>query len=214
MGVPFHVATKVPFLVAISIVPLPTCFDPPIRTRDMPVTTTGMVSGLTALRRGDGMSPKALASLGSRSPRMVSHGRQPASRVLRCAPVFRMTAAADRAGSPCGPAERLARDRLPASATPAIRSAVAEHRRHPPDGITCTFPGASGGQGHPDTKSYGRGSGSGSTIPARCASKQVPSRSIAQATFSRRSATERRARACPWPRARSAWYLPWLTGSR
>ena len=82
-----------------------------------------------------------------------------------CAPVLRMTAAADRAGSPCGPAERLARDRLPASATPAIRSAVAEHRRYPPDGITCTFPGASGGQGHPDTKSYGRGSGSGSTHP-------------------------------------------------
>ena len=51
-------------------------------------------------------------------------------------------------------------------------------------------------------------------IPARCASKQVPSRSIAQATLSRRSATERRARACPWPRARSAWYLSWLTGSR
>ena len=52
----------------------------------------------------DGMSPKALASLGSRSPRTVSHGRQPALRVLRCAPVLRMTAATDRARSPCGPA--------------------------------------------------------------------------------------------------------------
>ena len=51
-------------------------------------------------------------------------------------------------------------------------------------------------------------------IPARCGSKQTPSHSIAQATFSRRSATERRARACPWPRARSDRYLSWLTGSR
>ena len=59
------------------------------------------VEGLSA---DDGMSPKALASLGSRSPRTVSHGRQPALRVLRCAPVLRMTAATDRARSPCGPA--------------------------------------------------------------------------------------------------------------
>ena len=49
-------------------------------------------------------------------------------------------------------------------------------------------------------------------IRTRCGSKQVPSRSIAQATLSRRSATERRARACRWPRARSAWYLSWLPG--
>ncbi len=42
------------------------------------------------------------------------------------------------------------------------------------------------------------------TFPARCGSKQVPSRSMAQATLSRRSATERRERACPWPRLRSA----------
>ena len=43
---------------------------------------------------------KALASLGSRSPRTVNHGRQPAARVLRCAPALRVTAAADRAGKP------------------------------------------------------------------------------------------------------------------
>ena len=42
------------------------------------------------------------------------------------------------------------------------------------------------------------------TFPARCGSKQVPSRSMAQATLSRRSATERSERACPWPRLRSA----------
>ena len=42
------------------------------------------------------------------------------------------------------------------------------------------------------------------TFPARCGSKQVPSRSMAQATLSRRSTTERRERACPWPRLRSA----------
>ena len=34
-------------------------------------------------------------------------------------------------------------------------------------------------------------------LPTRLGSKQAPARSIAQATFSRRSATERRARA--WP---------------
>ena len=38
----------------VLFVLLPTCFDPPIRTRDMPVTTTGMVSGLTALRGATG----------------------------------------------------------------------------------------------------------------------------------------------------------------
>ena len=41
-------------------------------------------------------------------------------------------------------------------------------------------------------------------ILTRCGSKQAPSRSIARATLSRRSATDRRARAGPWPRARSA----------
>ena len=76
---------------------------------------------------------KALASLGSRSPRTVNHGRQPAARVLRCAPALRVTAAADRAGSPCGPAGRLARDPLPGSATPASHSVVAENRRQTPE---------------------------------------------------------------------------------
>ena len=76
---------------------------------------------------------KALALLGSRSPRTVNHGRQPAERVLRCAPALRVTAAADRAGSPCGPAGRLARDPLPGSATPASHSVVAENRRQTPE---------------------------------------------------------------------------------
>ena len=76
---------------------------------------------------------KALASLGSRSPRTVNHGRQPAERVLRCAPALRVTAAADRAGSPCAPAGRLALDPLPGSATPASHSVVAENRRQTPE---------------------------------------------------------------------------------
>ena len=76
---------------------------------------------------------KALASLVSRSPRTVNHGRQPAARVLRCAPALRVTAAADRAGSPCGPAGRLALDPLPGSATPASHSVVAENRRQTPE---------------------------------------------------------------------------------
>ena len=117
------------------------------------------------------MSPKAIASLGSRSPRTVSHGRQPASRVLRYAPVLRMTAAADRAGSPCGPAGRLALDRLPASATPAIRSSVAEHRRHPPDGITCAFPAASDGQGIQTPRATAADPAHVAVISTRCGSE-------------------------------------------
>ena len=68
--------------------------------------------GRSAARRD-----KALAALGARLPRTVGPGRQPAARVLRCAAVLRMTAATDRAGGPCGPAGRLALDRLAASAT-------------------------------------------------------------------------------------------------
>ena len=43
-----------------------------------------------------------------------------------------MTAATDRAGGPCGPAGRLALDRLAASATAERRSVVAEDRRKRP----------------------------------------------------------------------------------
>ena len=160
----------------------------------MPVTTTGMVTGLTALRGATGCHQRP--SL--RSDR-VHHAR---------------SATADRAGSPCGPAGRLALDRLPASATPAIRSSVAEHRRHPPDGITCAFPAASDGQGIQTPRATAADPAHVAVISTRCGSKQAPLRSIAQATLSRRSATERRARACPWPRARSDRYLSWLTGSR
>ena len=41
-------------------------------------------------------------------------------------------------------------------------------------------------------------------VSARCGSKQARLRSMAQATLSRRSATERKVLAWPWPRARSA----------
>ena len=66
----------------------------------------------------------ALAPLGTRSPRTVGPGRQPASRVLRCATVLRMTAATDRAGSPCGPAGRPARNLPAEKAMPASRLSV------------------------------------------------------------------------------------------
>ena len=180
----------------------------------MPVTTTGMVTGLTALRGATGyhQRPSLRSDRGhhARSATAVN----PLRGVLRYAPVLRMTAAADRAGSPCGPAGRLALDRLPASATPAIRSSVAEHRRHPPDGITCAFPAASDGQGIQTPRATAADPAHVAVVSTRCGSKQAPLRSIAQATLSRRSATERRARACPWPRARSDRYLSWLTGSR
>ena len=88
------------------------------------------VGGLRSVRGTSGY--KALASLGTRLPRTVGPGRQPAARVLRCAAVLRMTAATDRAGGPCGPAGRLALDPLAASATPGRRSVVAENRRKRP----------------------------------------------------------------------------------
>ena len=192
-------------------------FDPSTRARDRSVTATGDSRAVETAPEGDGCRqgpPKALASLGSRSPRTVGRGRQPTSRVLRCAPVQRMTATADRAGSLAGQPEGwpaihcLQVRRL--RAAPLSRSTVDNSRTgsHAPSGRerrprAIRTPGATG-----------RGPAHVEAIAARCGSKQAPSRSIAQATLSRRSATERRARACPWPRARSARYLPWLAGSR
>ena len=175
----------------------------------MPIPSPWVVSGVEATLEGRRMSPDSLASLGARSRRTVGHGRQPASRVLLSAPALRVTAAADRAGSPCGPAGRLALDSLPASATPASRSVVAEHHRLLAGGPrTSSRPRAVGRRARAREPAHVAG------VSARCGSKRVPARSIAQATLSKRSATERRARACPWPRARSDRYLSWLTGSR
>ena len=53
----------------------------------------------------------------------------------------RVTAAADRAGSPCGPAGRLALDPLPGSATSGSRSVVAEKHRQLPEGDHVHVPG-------------------------------------------------------------------------
>ena len=91
------------------------------------------------------------APLGSRSPRTVSRGRQPAARLLRCAAALRVTAAAERAGSPCGPAGRLAHNPLPANATPARRSVVTEHRRQLPNGL----PGAGLARDRRETRQAG-----------------------------------------------------------
>ena len=72
---------------------------------------------------------EALASLGSASTsRTVNRGRQPAARVRRYAPALRVTAAADRAGSPCGPAGRLARLQLQDVQRLGHRSVVAKNR--------------------------------------------------------------------------------------
>ena len=122
--------------------------------------------------------------------RTVTRGRQPAG----AGPLLRAGPLGDCRGRPCGkcpcgPAGRLARNLLQPSVTPARRSVVAEkpwnHHVHVPD------------RSLKDPPTH-------LVVPTRCGSKQTPSRSIAQATLSRRSATERRARACPWPRARSA----------
>ena len=105
------------------------------------VPETGM-GGLRPLRGRADVS-KALAALGSV---YLAHGQpRPSSRWRGSSTSFRpcrVTAAADRAGSPCGPAERLARDPLPGSATSGSRSFVAENPRQLPDATTFTFPAA------------------------------------------------------------------------
>ena len=64
--------------------------------------------GVETAPRGDGCRQRPSLRSERVHHRTVGPGCQPASRVLCCAPVLRMTAAADRAGSPCGPAGRLA----------------------------------------------------------------------------------------------------------
>ena len=132
----------------------------------------------------------ALATLGARLPRARSPAAvNPLARVLCSAPAPWVTAAADRAGMPL----RASRKAGPQSTTAGCdtgaplrcRGEPWNHQVHVPD---CSLK-------DPPTHLV---------VPTRCGSKQTPSRSIAQATLSRRSATERRARACPWPRARSA----------
>ena len=154
------------------------------------------------LRRPGDESLMALASLGARLPRTVGHVRQPTSRVLRCAPALRVTDAADRAGSPSR-ASRKAGPRFTASAN------VCEPLRCRGAPSTTLRPWAFR---HEELR--GHEPGHVTEAPTRCGSKRVPARSIAQATLSRRSATERSARACPWPRLRSVRYLSWLTASR
>ena len=85
-----------------------------------------------------------------------------------------------------GPAGKLSRNLLEPSVTPVHRSVVAEKLRnhvHVPDRSL-------------------RDPSAHLVVPTRRWSKQALSRSIAQSTLSRRSATERKARACPWPWAR------------
>ena len=163
------------------------------------------------------------------SSRTVARGCQAAARLLRSATALRVTAATDRAGSPCGPAEKLAlvqpgeqewrREPLRCRGQPMQR----HDSRVPGWPLLATIspecfhslsytPLRNGPQA--DATSTCRRFAQAAPIPARCGSNRTPSRSIAQATFSSRSATERRARACPWPRARSDRYLSWLTGSR
>ena len=78
---------------------------------------------------GDRDAREALAALGSGSTsRTVNRGRQPAARVRRYAPALQVTAAADRAGSPCGPAGKLARLQLQNVQLLEHRSVVAENR--------------------------------------------------------------------------------------
>ena len=201
---------------------------------------------------------KCLAALGARSPRTVSHGGQPASRVLRYAPALRTPHRfASRVGIRLNcpryarsafTSRTVTRGRQPAGAGPLLRAGPLGDCRGRPCGkpsqasrkagllvqlykcdvreprsvvaedrsgrTTRAFSAAGGGQRPCRQRLRGADRDQVVVIPKRRASKRVPSRSIAQATLSRRSATERRARACPWPRARNDRYFSWLTGSR
>ena len=173
----------------------------------MPVTTTGMVKGPRFAR---------IAFTTHGQPRPSTRFAGPPTRFA--GPPLRSGPSDDCRGRPCGKPLRASRKAGPRSTAckcdACDRSSVAEHRRHPPDGITCAFPVASDGQGIQTPRATAADPAHVAVISTRCGSKQAPLRSIAQATLSRRSATERRARACPWPRARSDRYLSWLTGSR
>ena len=93
-----------------------------------------------------------------------------------------------------------------------MRRALCPERPRKPDGLlaqrvflrhTCRA-GSLRASGIPSGRTIAPAPAHVAATRTRCGSKQAPSRSIAQATLSSRSPTERRARACPWPRARSA----------
>ena len=128
-----------------------------------------------------------------------------------CASALPGDTPADRAGSSCEPAGRLALVQREGAQRLGSRSDVAESRSSRLEMTRAERP-AHTWCGRQELQL--EDPAQVVVLPTRCASKQAPPRSIAQATLSRRSATERRARACPWPRARSDWYLSWLTGSR
>ena len=142
---------------------------------------------------------------GYRGPRFArnaftTHGRsRPSTRFAR--PPLRCGPSDDCRDRPCGKplqASRKAGPQSTGNATPASRSGVAEHRRRLSDGTRApswlravTMRRSGTGSCEPRTLAHV------AEMPTRCGSKRVPLRSIAQATLSRRSATERRARACP-----------------
>ena len=80
---------------------------------------------LTSVHQGCRLSASAPASVRGRCA-------TPLPFIVAVASVLRMTAATDRARVPCGPAGRLARDRLAESATSARRCVVADKRRQRP----------------------------------------------------------------------------------
>ena len=93
------------------------------------LTVPGSCSACGGASEDDRDARKALAALGNASTsRTVNRGCQPAARVRRSAPALRVTAAADRAESPCGPAGRLARLQLQDAQRLGYRSVVAENR--------------------------------------------------------------------------------------
>ena len=128
--------------------------------------------------------------------RTVTATVNPLARVLRPAPVLRMTAAADCAGMP-----------LRANRRAGLRSTTAECDTGSP--LRCR-----GEIEEPGLRSRPEPPQESADSPSGRNTVRVETGSIAQAILSRRSATERRARACPWPRARRARYLLWLAGSR
>jgi len=165
--------------------------SPPLVKLGLSVFAVGLrclMSLFEVATRGDGVR-RQMSSL--RHAR--GHHARSTTAVLRCRPALRPIAAADGAGGPCGP--------------PSISCLYGRGTARP-----CVL--AKAVDDDSDEELASAALDQVATIFTRCASKRVPSRSIAQATLSRRSATERRARACPWPRARSDRYLSWLTGSR
>ena len=162
---------------------------------------TGEARGGRVPRRGDAGSRRARPGRVRRRPRRAQReARARGGRSKRGAPTI-----APCSGTGTSPTGRMGK---PEDNAYALTTALPTLSRLPPTSST-----------GPTTTSDSievllSASRSGADAALAChGSNSVWSRSMVQVTLSRRSATERRERAWPWPQERSTWYFALQTGS-